>query len=345
MFNLQTGKKRAGANDLFKAGYVGGIVDEQKGRSTPSSRLTQKQRIVQELNLNIEGNYLNLVPGDAGMEHMLYMGNPISPNDLARGLVDVNEIFRKYLLSEIELSRENRPVASGRDSKDLRFFKGLLDDRLHNEIITTEGTPEEVYYIHQVKINNALRDYLKADISRVLSYLNRFGIVSEETSDRYTLENVDLPIQMTSQELSRQLTAMSVNYMVANIEMHKLLYSDPYQYKDELKRTKSFLSPRQALINNSPKMNTALNKVWNEGFEKDDIGYTNFTQDYMRTASHQDIVGVIDLPNYDNYEETDVVVLYLLKHIVTLESELVSGMKMKRSNTDMMLLTKNVLRD
>ena len=305
MFNLQTGKKRSGANDLFKAGYVGGIVDEQKGRSTPSSRLTQKQRIVQELNLNIEGNYLNLVPGDAGMEHMLYMGNPITANDLARGLVDVNEIFRKYLLSEIELSRENRPVASGRDSKDLRFFKGILGDRLHNEIITTEGTPEEVYYIHQVKINNALRDYLKADISRVLNYLNRFGIVNEEVSGRYTLENVDLPIQMTSQELSRQLTAMSVNYMVANIEMHKLLYSDPYQYKDELKRTKSFLSPRQALINNSPKMNTALNKVWNEGFEKDDIGYTNFTQDYMRTASHQDIVGVIDLPNYENYEETD----------------------------------------
>jgi len=305
MFNLQTGKKRSGANDLFKAGYVGGIVDEQKGRSTPSSRLSQKQRIVQELNLNIEGNYLNLVPGDAGMEHMLYMGNPITANSLARGLVDVNEIFRGYFLSELELSREDRPVASGRDSKDLRFFKGILGDTLHNEIITTEGTPQEVYTIHQAKINQAIQAYLKADISRVLSYLNRFGIVSEETSGRYTLENVDLPIQMTAQELSRQLTAMSVNYMIANIEMHKLLYSDPYQYKDELKRTKSFLSPRQALINNSPKMNTALNKVWNEGFEKDDIGYTNFTQDYMRTASHQDIVGVIDLPNYDNYEETD----------------------------------------
>ena len=305
MFNLQTGKKRSGANDLFKAGYVGGIVDEQKGRSTPSSRLSQKQRIVQELNLNIEGNYLNLVPGDAGMEHMLYMGNPITANDLARGLVDVNEIFRKYFLDELELSREDRPVAKGRDSKDLRFFKGILGDKLHNDIITTEGTPGEVYTMYQAKINQAIQDYLKADISRVLSYLNRFGIVSEEVSGRYTLENVDLPIQMTSQELSRQLTAMSVNYMIANIEMHKLLYSDPYQYKDELKRTKSFLSPRQALINNSPKMNTALNKVWNEGFEKDDIGYTNFTQDYMRTASHQDIVGVIDLPNYENYEETD----------------------------------------
>jgi len=307
MFNLQTGKKRTGANDLFKSGYVGGIIDEQKGRSTPSSRLTQKQRIVKELNLNIEGNYLNLVPGDAGMEHMLYMGNPITANSLARGLVDVNEIFRGYFLSELELSREDRPIANveGRDAADLRFFKGILGGKLHDNIITTEGTPQEVYTIYQAKINQAIQDYLKDDVSRVLSYLNRFGIVNEEISGRYTLENVDLPIQMTPQEFSRQFTAMSVNYMIANIEMHKLLYSDPYQYKDELKRTKSFLSPRQALINNSPKMNTALNNVWNKGFEKGDIGHTNFTQDYMRTASHQDIVGVIDLPNYENYEETD----------------------------------------
>jgi hypothetical protein len=36
----------------------------------------------------------------------------------------------------------------------------------------------------------------------------------------------------------------------------------------KLKRIKSFLSPRQAIINSSPKMNAALNKVWNKGFEK-----------------------------------------------------------------------------
>jgi hypothetical protein len=110
---------------------------------------------------------------------------------------------------------------------------------------------------------------------------------------------------MTAQELVRELTALNVNYMIANIEMHKLLYSDPYQYKDELKRTKSFNSPRQAIVNNSPKMNVAYNNIWNEGYEPDDIGYTKFTQDYFRTTTHKDIIGVIDLPNYKPFEETD----------------------------------------
>jgi hypothetical protein len=38
------------------------------------------------------------------------MGNPISANSLSRGLVDVNPIFKEYFLSELELSREDRPV-------------------------------------------------------------------------------------------------------------------------------------------------------------------------------------------------------------------------------------------
>jgi len=306
MFDAKTGKKKSGANDLLKGGYVGGIIDETKGRITPSARLTQKQRIVQELNLNREGYYLNLVPGDAGMEHMLYMGNPIAANDLARGLVDVNQIFKGYFLSELELAREDRPVVKGRDSKDLRFFKDILGEKLHNEVINTEGTPEEVYAIHETKINQAIASYIQNDVSRMQGYLTRYGVLVEnETGNKLILENVGSRKEFDPRELTREMTAMSVNYMIANIELHKVLYSDPYQYKDELKRTKSFLSPRQALFNNSPKANTALNQVWNEGFEKGDIGYTNFTQDYMRTASHKDIVGVIDLPNYDSFEETD----------------------------------------
>jgi hypothetical protein len=301
----EDGTKKSNANKLFKPGYSGGIINEEKGKSTPSSNLSQKQRLVQELNLNIEGQYLNLVPGDASLEHMLYMGNPISANSLSRGLVDVNQIFKGYFLSELELSRENRKVTEGRNNKDLRFFKGILGEELHNEVITTEGSPEEVYNIFENKINQAISNYIKSDILRIQSYLDRFNILKVEDQNKFTLEGVGLPIQMSASELNRELTALSVNYMIANIEMHKLLYSDPYQYKDELKRIKSFLSPRQPIISNSPAMNVLLNKVWNEGFEKDDVGHTNFTQDYMRTASHEDIVGVIDLPNYENYEETD----------------------------------------
>jgi hypothetical protein len=312
----EDGTKKSNANELLKPGYVGGIINEEKGKASSSSTLSQKQRLVQELNLNIEGYYLNLVPGDASLEHNLYMGNPISSNSLSRGLVDVNEIFKGYFLSELELSREDRPIPKieykedtpefeKRKTTDLRFFKGIFGEKLHNDVITTEGSPEEVYNIFENKINQAISNYIKSDILRLQSYLDRFNILKVEDENKFTLENVGLPIQMSISELNRQLTALSINYMIANIEMHKIIYSDPYQYSDELKRIKSFLSPRQAIISNSPIMNVILNKVWNEEFEKGDIGYTEFTQDYMRTVSHQDIVGVIDIPNYDSFEETD----------------------------------------
>ena len=54
--------------------------------------------------------------------------------------------------------------------------------------------------------------------------------------------------------------------MINNIELHKLLYSDPYQYSDELKRIKNFLSPRQSLLSKSAEMAAAMNRVWNEGY-------------------------------------------------------------------------------
>ena len=43
-------------------------------------------------------------------------------------------------------------------------------------------------------------------------------------------------------KLMQHLEMLQINYMINNIELHKLIYSDPYQYKDELKRIKSFIS-------------------------------------------------------------------------------------------------------
>ena len=93
--------------------------------------------------------------------------------------------------------------------------------------------------------------------------------------------------------------------MISVIELHKLLYSDPYQYTQELKRTKSFLSPRQYLVSESPAFLAQMNKIWNEGYSKSDIGYYNLAKDYFVTAVHEDVKGVINLPKYGQFDETD----------------------------------------
>jgi hypothetical protein len=309
------GVRKAKTNDLFKIGYVSGTINESNGKQKPSSKLTFPERITQELNLNLSGWYLNLIPGDASLEWMIKMGNPISSSSISRGMGEINEIFKGYFLSELALSREtDRPVASKRNRKDLRFFKSILADnskqteeeinKLHNDIISSEEDIETVYALNENKINATLLKYINSETSKYGAYLKRYGILQEGMAG-FTLKNVNLPKNMSNAEVSRQLSLLTVNFMINNIEMHKLLYADPYQYDDELKRIKSFNSPRQAIISNSPKMNAAFSDVWNKGYKKGDIGYTEFTQDYFRTATHEDIVGVIDLPGYGAYKETD----------------------------------------
>lgn len=299
------GTRKAKTSDLFKIGYAGGTVNESNGKQKPSSKLTFPERLIQELNLNLSGWYLNLIPGDASLEWMIKMGNAVSSASISRGMGDINEIFKGYFLSELALSKEtDRPVASKRNRKDLRFFKSILGEELHSEIIASEEDVETVYALNENKINAALLKYINSETSKYGVYLKRYGIL-QESMNGFTLKNVNLPKNMPTAELNRQLTLLTVNFMINNIEMHKLLYADPYQYDDELKRIKSFNSPRQSIISDSPKMNAALNSVWNKGFKKGDIGHTKFTQDYFRTATHEDVVGVINLPGYSAYKETD----------------------------------------
>jgi len=301
-----SGKRKDDTEDLFTIGYAGGLINQKKGKEKESSKLNYKERLVQELNLNLSGWYLNLVPGDASLEWMIKMGNAVSTKSISRGFTDVEAIFKNYFISEYNLARENRKVAKGRKSNEMRFFLGILGEDLHNSIMKSKSTEtaEKVYEKFEKRINTKLAEFINKDTLKLESTLGRYGII-KASEKGLTLENVDVANDMSIAELKNQLTALSVNYMIANIEMHKLLYSDPYQYEDELKRIKSFNSPRQAIINSSPKMNTLLNNIWNKGYSKDDIAYTKFTQDYFRSATHNDVIGVTNLPGYEDFKETD----------------------------------------
>lgn len=300
------GKIISGSEDLLTVGYVGGIVNENTGKSKPSSKLDYRSRLIQELNLNLKGWYLNLIPGDASLEWMIKMGNPISSVSLTRGFGEVHKLFEGYFISELKLAREDRPIANvkGRSTNDMRFFKSILGDVLHAEIIGSTESEKDVYAQYEKKINSALDKFIETQKNTFVNTLVEYGVVKQEGYG-YTVENVDLPRGMIEAEFNRHMNMLTVNYFIANIEMHKLLYSDPYQYTDELKRIKNFNSAGQPLMNSSPKMNKLYHNVWNKGYKKGDIGHTNFAQEYFKTAVHTDVNGIVDLPNYDNYKETD----------------------------------------
>lgn len=303
------------SQNLMRVVYIGGTDNESRGKQKQSSKLNQKERWVQELNLNIDGYYLNLVPGDASMEWALYMGNAVSLDSLKSGNTVINNIFKGYFFSELNLVREasdrKDSMAKDRNAKEMRFFKAILQnskgsDQLHNEIIAYEGTVEEVYDHFQIQINNAIKSYITKQNRDLQANLETYGILTT-TETGWKFNDINIEESTNDATLERHLTFLNVNFMINNIELHKLLYADPYQYADELKRIKNFNSPRQALINNSPEMNAALDRIWNKGFTRGEIGWTNFTRDYFRSATHKDVMGrIAELADYVTpFKETD----------------------------------------
>jgi predicted NAD-dependent protein-ADP-ribosyltransferase YbiA (DUF1768 family) len=322
IFNPKNNARRANTSDIMKTGYVDGSVNEQTNKKKESSKLTAKERLIQEINLNLEGYYMNLVPGDASIEWMVKLGTFVSQKELMNtGMKAANDIFKEYFMSELNLSREtDRPIVQDenktRKSTDLRFFKGILPADVHNSIVAevkAGKTNEAIYNKYESKINSALEKLVNEQAEDSEQMLRQYGAIqfTEEGIDASGLAFANNEI-IDQDVLTRQLKGLAINYMIANIELHKLVYSDPYQYKDELKRIKNFNSPRQPLVANSPEMNKAIDRVYNEGFDKTDIvGSTNFIRDFFRTITLADVLTTGNLPGYGRgekekpFEETD----------------------------------------
>jgi hypothetical protein len=307
-----TGKRRAGTEDIGKPVIVDGIVDEETGKKKEASKVSYRQRLIQELNLNLSGIFMNLVPGDASLEHAIRMYNakdPFVSEDqlLNKGYLD---IFKDYFMSEVELVKENRNTAKD-NGKDLRFFKAILGDEAHKKIasrIKKDTDAEQLYQDNKEAINSAVEAFIKQETEDTEDLLRSYDIVTTEDG-QVSVDKVSLFKKgeaVTQAGLNTKLKALSINYMIANIEMHKILYSDPYQYNDELKRIKNFTSPGQPLVPSSQKIDARLNEIYNKGFEPDDIGYIDMTQDHFKSVTLADVLSTNKNLGYDvPYEETD----------------------------------------
>jgi hypothetical protein len=307
MFDVETGDRIQGSEELMKTSWADGTQNATNGKKKSSAKLTYKERLIQEINMNLAGYYYTLVPGDASLEWQTYMKNAITADQLLSGNDAIFDIFKGYFTSEMNLARENRPT---KNSKDLRFFKPILGDSLHNKLIELEGAPEVIYENNKEVIDKAVLAFINKKTEGFKTNLEKYGVITPGMG-RQTWEVTNLQFAqggtISEQNLNRELTALSVNFMVNNIELHKLLFSDPYQYSDELKRIKNFLSPRQAIISNSANMNDVLDRVWNAGYERGDIGYTDMNQDFFRTITMSDVLSTNKLADYSTepYEESD----------------------------------------
>jgi hypothetical protein len=319
MFDPETGDRLPETDNLMKPGYADGIVDKVNRKQKEASKLSYKDRLIQELNLNLQGYYSNLIPGDASIEWLVYMGNRV--NNLNASWDEVNEIFKGYFISEMNLSRKKReivaPTGSGRKNTDLRFFKSIFrnaqaknPNETHDKFVKMKGDPATIYEANKEEIDLYVKRYIVGQSNLLLETLTDYNVItsSEEKTmwktDQLAFSSNDA---MSNDTLNNNLQQVTANYIINNIELHKLIYSDPYQYEDELKRIKSFNSPRQPLLHGSLGLNAIMSAIYNKDREVEDIGYTDFDKDGLTSITLSDVMTNRDtLKGYEKaFKETD----------------------------------------
>ena len=303
---------------LLKIGTIQGTKVLETDKGTTTSRLTLGSRFTQEINENIEGVYHILVPADSSTEWTINLGNNITFEDIVGGRATnkIKSIFKGYLQDEIALALDasNRKQIRNVGSKagELRFFKEMLNEtdlREINNLIATGATQEQINnYIDENldSITGSVVDFINTTAAETKQLLLSNNQVLQVSENEYTYpllqsefanENNINKFNVSEDDLNNILRFVNTNYVISNIELHKLIFGDPYEFKikdgklDETKRVKSFLSPRRTTFD-SPAYNSFLNKEYNMAGDvqltPDDPGYHLF-KPFANTVTLSDI--------------------------------------------------------
>ena len=302
----------------FKLSYIQGEDNQDTDKGTSTSKLTIGDRYTLEINQNLNGNYYILIPADGSTEWMMNIGNNVSFDSIAtNSSKEINAIFKGYLMDDINLALDyaNREKLNnvGSRAKELRFFKDILaPSNLNaiNEMIEDGRTLEDITaYVNEniSDINNSVKEFIDTMTAETMGILQVNQKIQQHNEDKFVYQDLDDNFlkaeslnknNLSNKDINNILTYANVNYVIANIEYHKILFGDPYQFAikkggalDETKRIKSFLSPRRTTFD-SAEYNTYLNNNLNT---IDGIELKEGDPGYHLHKSHTDTITVKDI--------------------------------------------------
>jgi energy-coupling factor transporter ATP-binding protein EcfA2 len=316
----------------LKIGYIQGTKEIDSDKGVTTSRLTLGKRFTQEINQNLDGNYYILVPADGSTEWTINLGNHMTYADVVggRAWTKINRIFKGYLIDEVSLAldADNRKKIRnvGDKANQLRFFKEILSDKDVKNIegLIAEGKTQEQIekYIDDniESINAAIANFINDTVAETKELLIKNGEISQIKEDQFSydglqdafaLKNDINKFKMTSDDVNNLLTFVNANYIINNIELHKIIFGDPYEFAvkngklDATKRIKSFLSPRRTIFDNpayNSFLNTEYNMAGNIALSPEDPGY-HLHKSYTNTVTLTDVKLSSDL--YPEINEAD----------------------------------------
>lgn len=331
-------------NTDIKVQYILGNKNTDANKGESISQLTIGERTTLEINQNIRGSYYVIIPGDGSTEWMMNLGNSIEFSEVQSGeaFEKINDIFYGYLRDEINLiidasNRKNANVI--KKASQLRFMRGILSDSLIEEIEELAQKPNvsnddiDSFIANEEnkkRIEQSFKDFIETTVEQQKKVLedNR-EVLSVGGEGRLVYRGLDKSLasyginkyNLNKESLNKILTFVNMNYIINQIEYHKILFGDPYQFKikqegskvviDQTKRIKPFLSPRRITVNFGVLnnwLNDDLNTVDGITLTKNDFGYHQH-KDYAKTFTAKDvkIVGKLSerFPPYAKTDEAD----------------------------------------
>lgn len=310
----------------LKVKVISGLQNKSDNKGKSMSDLSEGNRTTIEINKNLNGDYYVLIPADGSTEWMMNLGNTVGFKELDSK--KTYDIFHGYLVDDILLAQDasNRDKLKyvGSKGKDLRIFKDILSDDLLKEVnnlVESKASQEEIQAFidtNSKKINEQIDDFIngvnKETKQRLLDSSEAAFVTKEDKKGNkkewFTYKGLDQKFldkfglnknQLTEKEFNDIIKFVNINYIINNIEYHKILFGDPYQFKitdkkgkvilDETKRIKSFLSPRRITFNH-PAYNSFLNREYNTvagvNLTDKDYGYHQH-KDFAKTFTAEDV--------------------------------------------------------
>lgn len=344
-------------NVPLKVQYILGDRDVNRREGTSIAKLDIGSRNALEINQNLSGSYYVLIPGDGSTEWMMNLGNTIKFNEFAEdegnaAFERIYGIFHDYLKDEIYLARDaayrEKLNYTGKRADQLRFFNDILSEGLKEDIKILIDKPdltdEEIDNFidaNRDAINASVKSMIENTVTKTKKTLvsNRQILPTKRKTDTgeftYTFKSLEDDLvkslglnkrNLKESDINNILTYANANYIINNIEYHKVFFGDPYQFQvktkngkviqDILKRIKSFLSPRRVTFN-TDEFNNWYNVEYNKvtaltgqviDLTEDDFGHHNF-KPYLKTFTAKDvnIVGSLAslIPAYAKTNEAD----------------------------------------
>jgi hypothetical protein len=280
--------------------YVQGTIDkslEFGNPRIPTAKLSERQRIVQEFNQNLNNNWYILLPGDSVTEWMISINKPVFEFQSFYQNID----NKKYLDSmmpffEKQFKQETSEGALHLLMKEHKTFdlRTAIDKQMKANVAELKK------YINETNVDeNFLKTITgggfrvtKSSKKQPSDFSDQWNDLVQDTEDPTAAdqkeEKLKKDLEYNDKLLEQILYFRSANYMANQAEMLTMFFGDLSFYSEITKRAKSFGSPRENMFIDG-KFDAHANVSRNQGLKQTDPGYTNF-RNYWKTITVSDVI-------------------------------------------------------